>query len=427
MDKILSDNNLTDSHDSVNDNLHTKSELNSTLKKCQSLITLQRIMILRSNPDSKPIDKEKIKDLENNYKMEIDITKKQNPEVINDKLKKFFNMNNYEKNIKKVAWQKDLSKIYLGLNDDKDNKNNEFAEYNFEKREKKKEGLMFLKNFFGQLKSVKKDKFSKKKDKSKEKVINLNKYEKYYFHNRNKEKKHIDNEELDMLLNRLKIKYSPQKKLDEKMAIENNKNNNNKFLTEINNSSYNFNDKIQKNDFRKQKLFYSNYHLNEFSKKFMTENNKNNKIINNKLFFPKIKSSYDIEKSKSKTIVADNRANKNKVKNIKVTVSGKNIFKNQIKLSKGINRNKTYLEQLKNIYKGENKDRHRELNNNFNNFEMPELLIYKEKPLFKKNNQLFFSPLHFSKYEQMRDIRDKLTGVTGLMDKEVFNVYNKNI
>ena len=427
MDKILSDNNLTDSLDSLNDNLRTSSELNSTLKKCQSLITLQRIMILRSNPESKQIDKQTIKDLENNYKMEIDITNKQNPEVINDKLKKFFNMNNYEKNIKKVAWQKDLSKIYLGLNDDKDNKNNEFAEYNFEKREKKKEGLMFLKNFFGQLKSVKKDKFSKKKDKSKEKVINLNKYEKYYFHNRNKEKKHIDNEELDILLNRLKIKYSPQKKLDEKMSIENNKNNNNKFLTEINNSSYNFNDKIHKNDFRKQKLFYSNYHLNEFSKKFMTENNKNNKITNNKLFFPKIKSSYDIEKNKSKTIVADNRANNNKVKNIKVTVSGKNIFKNQIKLNKGINRNKTYLEQLKNIYKGENKDRHRELNNNFNNFEMPELLIYKEKPLFKKNNQLFFSPLHFSKYEQMRDIRDKLTGVTGLMDKEVFNVYNKNI
>jgi hypothetical protein len=427
MDKILSDNNLTDSLDSLNDNLRTSSELNSTLKKCQSLITLQRIMILRSNPESKQIDKQTIKDLENNYKMEIDITNKQNPEVINDKLKKFFNMNNYEKNIKKVAWQKDLSKIYLGLNDDKDNKNNEFAEYNFEKREKKKEGLMFLKNFFGQLKSVKKDKFSKKKDKSKEKVINLNKYEKYYFHNRNKEKKHIDNEELDSLLNRLKIKYSPQKKLDEKMTIENIKNNNNKFLTEINNSSYNFNDKIHKNDFRKQKLFYSNYHLNEFSKKFMTENNKNNKINNNKLFFPKIKSSYDIEKNISKTIVAENRTNKNKIKNIKGTISGKNIFKNQAKLNKGINRNKTYLEQLKNIYKGENKNRYREFNNNINNFEMPELLIYKEKPLFKKNNQLFFSPLHYSKYEQMRDIRDKLTGVTGLMDKEVFNVYNKNI
>ena len=427
MDKILSDNNLTDSHDSLNDNLRTTSELNSTLKKCQSLITLQRIMILRSNPESKPIDKQKIKDLENNYKMEIDITKKQNPEVINDKLKKVFNMNNYEKNIKKVAWHKDLSKIYLGLNDDKDNKNNEFAEYNFEKREKKKEGLMFLKNFFGQLKSVKKEKFSIKKDKSKEKVINLNKYEKYYFHNRNKEKKHIDNEELDLLLNRLKIKYSPQKKLDEKMNIENIKSNNNKFLTEINNSSYNFNDKIHKNDFRKQKLFNSNYHLNEFSKKFMTENNKNNKINNNKLFFPKIKSSYDIEKNISKTIVAENRTNKNKVKNIKGTVSDKNIFKNQAKLNKGINRNKTYLEQLKNIYKGENKNRYREFSNKINNFEMPELLIYKEKPLFKKNNQLFFSPLHYSKYEQMRDIRDKLIGVTGLMDKEVFNVYNKNI
>ena len=426
MDTLIIDKNLTDSYDSFNDNLYTSSELNSTLKKCQSLITLQKIMILRTNPESKTLDKENKKNLVNNLKIDIDITKKQNNEVINAKLKKFFNMNNYEKNIQKIAWKKDLSKIYLGLNDDKDNKNIEFTEYNFEKREKKKEGLIFLKNFFGQMKSVKKDKL-KKRGNSKENIINLNKYEKYYFYKRDKERKKINNEELDLILSRLKLKYSPKKKIDENKKKEIIKNNKNKFLTEINKSNYNFKDKINKNNLRKQNLFNSKYHLNEFSKKFNTENNKNNKINNNKLFFPKIKSSYDIEKNKSRTINTENRLNKNKLKNIKVTISGKNIFKNQQKLNKSINRSKTYLEQLKDIYQSENKKKKREINNKTTNFEMPELLIYKEKPLFKKNNQFFFSPLHYSKYEQMREIRDKLTGATGLMDKEVFNIYNKNV
>ena len=57
---------------------------------------------------------------------------------------------------------------------------------------------------------------------------------------------------------------------------------------------------------------------------------------------------------------------------------------------------------------------------------MPQLLKYKEKPLFKKNNQLFFSPLHYSKYTQMKEIKDKLVGI-GFLDREVFAIYNKNI
>ena len=422
MKKLLTDNNLTDSHDSMNDNLHSSSELNSTLKKCQSLITLQRIMIIRANPETKLTDKERMIALEKNYKLDIDITKKQNPEVINQRLKKFFNMNNYERNIKKVAWKKDLSKIYLGLNDDKDNKDNEFAEYNFEKREKKKDRLMFLKNFFGQLKSVKKGKIQKKRDKSKENLLNLNKYEKYYYHNQDKYNKKVNEEELDLIFNRLKTKYSPQKINDgndgDNVAFKNCEIN---FITEVNNNTnFNFKDKLKKNNFRRQNLFNSKYHLNKFTPKFKTENNK--------FSFPKIKNSCETGKTKSKTITVENKMSKIPIKNIKTNISDKSIFnKNHLRLTKGINKNKTYLEQLKNIYKCDSKNKYRTITNENNNFEMPDLLIYKEKPLFKKNNQLFFSPLHYSKYEQMKEIRDKLNIVYGLTDKEVFAVYNKNI
>ena len=422
MKKLLTDNDLTDSHDSLNDNIHTSSELNSTLKKCQSLITLQRIMIIRANPETKLTDKERIIAFEKNYKLDIDITKKQNPEVINQRLKKFFNMNNYERNIKKVAWKKDLSKIYLGLNDDKDNKDNEFAEYNFEKREKKKDKLMFLKNFFGQLKSIKKGKIRKKRDKSKENLLNLNKYEKYYYHNQDINYKKVNEEELDLIFNRLKIKYSPQKTIDgnngDNITFKNEKKN---FITEINNNNnFNFKDKLKKNNFRRQNLFNSKYHLNKFTHKF--------DIQNNKFSFPKIKNSYETEKTKSKTISVETKMTKIPIKNIKTTISENSIFnKNHLRLNKGINKNKTYLEQLKNIYKYGSKNKYRTITNENNNFEMPDLLTYKQKPLFKKNNQLFFSPLHYSKYEQMKEIRDKLNIVYGLTDKEVFAVYNKNI
>ena len=80
MKQLLTENNATatDSFDSFNENLHCISGLNSTLKKCQSLITLQRIMILRSNSNYENNEKEK-KDLEKHFVMDIDITKKQNP------------------------------------------------------------------------------------------------------------------------------------------------------------------------------------------------------------------------------------------------------------------------------------------------------------------------------------------------------------
>ena len=429
MKQFLTENNATatDSFDSFNDDLHCMSGLNSTLKKCQSLITLQRIMILRSNTNYENNEKEK-KDLEKHFVMDIDITKKQNPEVINSRLHNFFNMNNYQQNIKKHALKKDISKIYLGINDDKDNKDDELLEYNFKKREKKKEGLMFLKNFFGQLKTVK-DKSYKKRDKSKEKLINLNKFEKYYYHSKDKEIENVKDEEINLLLNKLKRKYSPQKLKDEKTKLDETKNTKVKFLTEINqNNSYIFNKKI-KNKLERQNLFKYNYHLNELSRKLDREkkNNINNKT-NNNFLFPKIKSTYEIENNKSNTIMVEHKINKSEIKNIKGTISDKNIFnKNKVKINKGINKNKIYLEQLKSIYKNDNKKKYITINNNSKNFDMPELLKYREKPLFRKNNQLFFSPLHYSKYEQMKEIRDKLTGVTGLMDKEVFAVYNKNI
>ena len=423
MEKLTIDSNLTESFDSEYENIYSPSSLNSTLKKCNSLISLQRLMILRADPETNPAKVIRLKDITSKNVIDIDITKKQNPEVINQRLKKFFNMNNYEKNIKSQAWKKDLNHIYLGLNDEKDNKDSQFFEYNFEKRNKKKEGLMFLRNFFGQLKMVKKDKY-KKRDKSKEKIINLNKYEKYYFHNRKNDPKKVNEEDLNILLNKLKIKYSPQKLKEEKLnKMEN------KFLTEINNNSFNFNNKFKSKDFRKQNLFNSKYHLNQMSKKFNTANNEESIRNNNRYLFPKIKSTFEIEKNKATMTMTEHKINNNELKYIKTNASDRTIFnKNKIKLNKGINKKKIYLENLKNIYKNKEKNKYRTINNeSINNFEMPKLLIYKEKPLFKKNNQLFFSPLHYSKYEQMREIKDKLIGVTGLLDKEVFAVYNKNI
>ena len=129
---------------------------------------------------------------------------------------------------------------------------------------------MFLKNFFGQLKTVK-DKSYKKRDKSKEKLINLNKFEKYYYHSKDKEIENVKDEEINLLLNKLKRKYSPQKIKDEKTKLDETKNTKVKFLTEINqNNSYIFNKKI-KNKLERQNLFKYNYHLNELSRKLDRE------------------------------------------------------------------------------------------------------------------------------------------------------------
>ena len=221
----------TDLDDSYQDDLHSMSDLNSTLKKCQSLILLQKKMIKKN--DSK---NENDKNSANLNDLDVDITKKENEDVINSRIRHFFNVNNYEQSIKKEAWKKDISKMFLGLNNNnanidgiENNNENEYAElpYNFEDRERKKEGLIFLKNFFGQMKSVK-NKF-KKKDKSKETPLKLNKYEKYYF--QDKIKKKITDEEINFILYKLRQRYSPKKiknEKEKKIRITNT-------LTEVNN------------------------------------------------------------------------------------------------------------------------------------------------------------------------------------------------
>ena len=106
-----------------------------------------------------------LKSLEN----DVDLTNKHNFLVINNRLKKFFNINNYEYNLEKEALKKDLNKMYLAVNNSDDNKvenENEFGEYNFELRAKKKDGLLFMKNFFGKMKNMKSQKKVKKKKNS---------------------------------------------------------------------------------------------------------------------------------------------------------------------------------------------------------------------------------------------------------------------
>lgn len=435
--KKLTDYSSSESYESLQGNLQAKTELNSTLKKCQSLMTLQKMMIIRSNPSLTEKEIEKNINLEKKYNLDVDTTNKQSMDFINKKLKNFFNMSNYEQNIKKEAWKKDLSKLFLGINtNDKDNKyeGGDFEEYNFANREKKKAGLLFIRNFFCKMKSVK-NKTYKLKDKIKENDISLNKYEKFFYKNKDRQK--INEEDINLVLNKLKIKYSPQKENSD----DENKKNDIKFLTEINDkSNFNLEQKYKKNVIINRKnLFNSHYHLNEFSKRINTELNKNTINPNSKYtisnnnnnYFPTITVNNN---NKARTIINESRNNKKDMKNIKLAVSDQNIFdknKNQKLLLKGINRNKTYLEKLKKIYKNENTNKKRNnnnknVNNKNNNFEMPQLLKYREKPLFKKNNQLFFSPLHYSKYAQMKEIKDKLVGI-GFLDNEVFAIYNKNI
>jgi hypothetical protein len=371
------------------------------------------------------------------YDLDFDYTKKENSENINRRLKNYFNLENYEQNIKNQAWKKDLSKMFLGLNNNNDNfdyveKNeNDFGEYNFEKRENKKEGLIFLRNFFGRMKSAKRDKNKVyRKERSKDNLLRLNRVGDSYHHDKDKYIKMISDEELNLLFNKLKIKYSPQKSTDESgESRSENKNILYDSMTERN-SQINFNTKAKLIIFKKNNNSNSKYHLNKIGIKLNTENN--DIVYNNsrrsKYLFPKIKN-YSIEEKK---VYNTNRENKLKrisfknkesseTKNIKVNVSDNSILtKNK---NKEINRNKSYLEQLKEIYKSKKlKDIYKTVNNReninkTNNFEIPKLIQYKEKPLIKKNNQLFFSALHYSKYQEMKGIRDKLIKN---LDNEVF-------
>ena len=345
---------------SINDMIRKKLEMNETLKKCQSLINIQRLMIMKEYNIRN-------KNLLEKYYLNGDMTNKQSDDVINNRIKNnIFNLNNYEQNIKKEAWQKDLNKIYLGLNDENKGKSdNAFFDYNYNSRNKKKEGLIFIKNFFVKMKSAKKTKNLYKKRNT---IIKTYQKNNIYDNNikilNNNKKKELEElkqkkeNEINKIWNKIKIKYNTSfKDINEQELHKNNIN----FFTEINN-------------------------------------------IKKKKLFPEIV----------------------------ISNSTKAIFNKNPK-NKYIYRNKTYNEKLKNIYesKNKNKNKYRTLNsesnkNILNNFEMPELLQDKQINFFKKNNKIFLSPLHFSKYVQMKAIKNSLIK-EGFLDKDVFKSCTNNI
>ena len=354
---------------SINDLIHRKLELSETFKKCQSLINMQRLMLIKEYGVQNHHLLEK-------YYLTGDMTNKQSNEVINKRIKNIFNLNNYEQNIKKEAWQKDLTKMYLGLNDENKGKSeNAFFDYNYNNRNKKKEGLIFIKNFFGKMKSAKKIKNLYNKKNS---IIKS--YQKNFFDkikkNDDKNKKIITKEEKEKEMNKIwdtiKIKYNSSFKDISKDDLHKK---NIQFFTEINN-------------IRKKYLFKikSPISRNQKSKKF---------------FIPEIATSN----------------------------SSKVIFNSKFKEYKNKYRNKTKNEKLKKVYEG--KYKYMTLNSESNklsrkNFEMPELLEERKIRLFKKNNKIFLSPLHFSKYVQMTEIKNNLIK-EGFLDKDVFKICNKKI
>lgn len=350
---------------SINDLINRKLELNETFNKCQSLINMQKLMLIKEYNIQNHRLLEK-------YILIGDMTNKQSNEVINTRIKNIFNLNNYEQNIKKEAWQKDLTKIYLGLNDENKGKSeNAFFDYNFNRRNKKKEGLIFIKNFFGKMKKI--------KNLYKKNSI-IKSYQKNYSDkikkNNDKNEKKISKEEEEKEMNRIwdsiKIKYNSSfKDINEdelhKKNIE--------FFTEINNRKRNNLFKIKSPISRNQKL-----------KKF---------------FIPKIATSN----------------------------SSKVIFNSKLKEYINIHKNKTYNAKLKKVYEGKYKNNTLNSESNKiskNNFEIPELLQERKTRLFKKNNKIFLSPLHFSKYIQMTEIKNRLIK-EGFLDKDVFKICNKNI
>ena len=442
MTKIPINTSITDSYP---DSLISLSELNPTIKKCQSYMTMQKILFLKSN---KRLNPKGYGGLSNNtlkkYDLDFDYTKKENSEFINRRLKNYFNLENYEQNIKNQAWKKDLSKMFLGLNNNNDNfeyqeeNENDFGDYNFVKRENKKEGLIFLKNFFGRMKSAKRDKNKlDRKEKSKDNLLRLYRVGNHNYHDKDRYIKKISDDELNLLFNKLKIRYSPQKSTDE--SGESRSENKNHLIYDSmteRNSKINFNKNNNKNNnkikhiiFKKKNNSNSKYHLNKIGLKLNTENNDmaHNNSKSNKYLFPKIKN-YSIEDKKTYNTNSESALKKisfknkerSESKNIKVNISDNSIFTRN--KNKEIKNSKSYLDHLKEIYKSKKlKDIYKTVNrenvNNTNNFEIPKLIQYKEKPLIKKNNELFFSALHYSKYQEMKGIRNK---IIKNLDNEVF-------
>lgn len=384
----------------IDEIIHTKLEFDSALKKCQSLINLQRMLILRENGI-------KSQNLLEKYFLNDDFTNKQNNEVINNKIKDIFNINNYEKNIKSEAWQKDMSKMFLGLNDENKGKiENAFFEYNYNNRNKKKEGLLFIRNFFGQMKNIKKGKkfiFNTKKDKQEH--DNKNKSKKYV--RETKFNKKENEKEINNIVNKIIRKYSPRKK----------------YLTINLNSDYKaFNTLTEMNNKSKNSR---NYIHNSAS-------NYNNNIQKKNLFqSTNIKSLKNINTNPQKKLELNTI---NNYTNIKPNNSQKNIFPkiihNKYNDNKSLYIYKGFSEKLKEVYEGKIKYKYMTLNTESKkvkkDMEMPELLEHRNVKLFKKNKITFLSPLHFAKIVQMKEIRNKLI-TEGILDKDVFKIYNKNI
>ena len=73
---------------SINDMIRKKLEMNETLKKCQSLINIQRLMIMKEYNIRN-------KNLLEKYYLNGDMTNKQSDDVINNRIKNnIFNLNN---------------------------------------------------------------------------------------------------------------------------------------------------------------------------------------------------------------------------------------------------------------------------------------------------------------------------------------------
>ena len=361
----------------INDMIHQKLEWNSTLKKCQSLIDLQRMIILREYNI-------KNEDILEKYYLNDDITNKQSNDVINGRIKNIFNMNNYEQNIKNEAWHKDLSKIFLGLNDENKEKNgNAFFEYNYSNRNKKKEGLIFIRNFFRKMKSAKKVKnlYNKKGGNfgKRNKYNNLN-----IKQNKKEEKEEKKNEidEINKIWDKICVKYGSNTTKGNLLKGYDYKN---RYLTEMKNNNN----------------YYSNIIKNNLKKLDLGNNTNNNTSKTKKKLFPEIITS-------------------NSSKNIKTN--------NKYSQYKSIFRNKTFNEKLKKVYFGNKNYNYLTINNDTTetNFDMPELLESRKFNFFKKNKKKFLSPLHCSKYEQMNEIKNKLIRF-GFHDKDVFKIYNKNV
>ena len=225
-----------------------------------------------------------------------------------------------------------------------------------------------------------------RKEKSKDNLLRLYRVGNNNYNDKDRYIKKISDDELNLLFNKLKTRYSPQKSTDE--SGESRGDNKNHLIYDSmteRNSKINFNKNNNKNSnkikhiiFKKKNNSNSKYHLNKIGLKLNTENNDmaHNNIRSNKYLFPKIKN-YSIEDKK--TYITNSESALNKVsfknkersesKNIKVNISDNSIFTRN--KNKEIKNSKSYLEHLKEIYKSKKlKDIYKTVNLSFHNYRL---------------------------------------------------------